>query len=76
MAQLIVRNLDDSLVEALKLRATRHRRSAEAEHREILRIALTNGGRGNLKLHLLRMPDLGHDSDFEVRRPRARRVSL
>jgi antitoxin FitA len=76
MAQLIVRRLDDSLVEALKMRASRHRRSAEAEHREILRMALTKGQGGNLKQHLLRMPDLGEDKDFEVRRGRARRVSL
>ncbi len=40
MGQLIVRNLDDTLVDALKVRATAHGRSAEAEHREILRQAL------------------------------------
>jgi plasmid stability protein len=76
MAQLIVRNLDDSLVKALKLRAAHNRRSAEAEHREILRAALTDNRRGDLKAHLLRMPDQGEDRDFEVQRPRARRVNL
>ena len=40
MAQLIVRNLDEELVARLKLRAAEHGRSAEAEHREILRQAL------------------------------------
>jgi plasmid stability protein len=40
MAQLIVRNLDDELVARLKKRAAEHGRSAEAEHREILRLAL------------------------------------
>jgi plasmid stability protein len=40
MAQLIVRNLDDALVAKLKQRAAEHGRSAEAEHREILREAL------------------------------------
>jgi antitoxin FitA len=40
MAQLIVRNLDDELVARLKQRAAEHGRSAEAEHREILREAL------------------------------------
>jgi plasmid stability protein len=40
MAQLIVRNLDDELVVRLKRRAAEHGRSAEAEHREILRLAL------------------------------------
>jgi plasmid stability protein len=37
---LIVRNVDDELVRRLKMRAARHNRSAEAEHREILRQAL------------------------------------
>jgi plasmid stability protein len=37
---LHVRNLDPALVTKLKIRAARHGRSAEAEHREILRQAL------------------------------------
>jgi plasmid stability protein len=37
---LHVRNLDDELITKLKIRAARHGRSAEAEHREILRQAL------------------------------------
>ncbi|HWH61065.1 MAG TPA: hypothetical protein VN682_25805 [Terriglobales bacterium] len=37
---LHVRNLDEELVTRLKRRAARHGRSAEAEHREILRQAL------------------------------------
>jgi antitoxin FitA len=37
---LHVRNLDDDLIARLKRRATRHGRSTEAEHREILRQAL------------------------------------
>jgi antitoxin FitA len=40
VASLHVRNLDDDLVARLKRRAARHGRSAEAEHREILREAL------------------------------------
>lgn len=39
-SSLHVRNLDDELVARLKRRAARHGRSAEAEHREILRQAL------------------------------------
>jgi len=35
------RNLDDDLIWRLKRRAARHGRSAEAEHREILRQALS-----------------------------------
>lgn len=41
MATLTVRNLDDDVVRALRIRAAEHGRSAEAEHREILRQALT-----------------------------------
>ena len=37
---LHVRNLEEALIARLKLRAARHGRSAEAEHREILRTAL------------------------------------
>ncbi|MEZ5787430.1 MAG: hypothetical protein R3D62_13415 [Xanthobacteraceae bacterium] len=40
MASLHVRNVDDDLVKRLKQRAARHGRSAEAEHREILRQVL------------------------------------
>ncbi len=40
MATLTVRNLDDDLVRQLRVRAAEHGRSAEAEHREILRAAL------------------------------------
>ena len=38
---LHVRNLDDNLIARLKRRAARHGRSTEAEHREILRQALS-----------------------------------
>ena len=40
MASLHVRNVDDEIVALLKERATRHGRSAEAEHREILQDVL------------------------------------
>jgi plasmid stability protein len=38
---LHVRNIDEELIARLKRRAARHGRSAEAEHREILRQALS-----------------------------------
>ena len=41
MGMLQVRNLDDALIARLKARAARHGRSAEAEHREILRQILS-----------------------------------
>ncbi|MCB9675386.1 MAG: DNA-binding protein [Alphaproteobacteria bacterium] len=66
MAQLIVRNLEDDIVEALKARAAEHGRSAEAEHREILRTALLGPTAGkSLWEWLAAMPDDGHDEDFE-----------
>ena len=43
MAQLTVRNIKEEVVRALKQRAAAHGRSAEAEHREILRAALLEG---------------------------------
>jgi antitoxin FitA len=41
MATLTVRNLDDDIVRCLRIRAAEHGRSAEAEHRELLRLVLT-----------------------------------
>lgn len=76
MAQLIVRNLEEELVEALKVRAARHGRSAEAEHRELLRDALLRRPSGSLKDHLLAMPDVGGDAELEIERHVARRVDL
>ena len=66
MAQLIVRGLEEDIVRALKRQAAEHGRSAEAEHREILRLALApKQPRRSLKEHLLAMPDVGDDSIFE-----------
>jgi plasmid stability protein len=76
VAQLIVRNLEENLVEALKLRAARHGRSAEAEHRELLRAALLQRAPVTLKNHLLAMPDVGSDADLEIERGTARRLEF
>jgi len=76
MAQLIVRNLDDKLVEALKLRAAKRGRSTEAEHREILREALVKRPRLTFKEMLLAMPAGGEDEDFAIPREKGRRVKL
>jgi len=40
MATLTVRNLEDDVVRRLRIRAAEHGRSAEAEHRALLREAL------------------------------------
>ncbi|MBU3694953.1 MAG: DNA-binding protein [Rhodocyclaceae bacterium] len=68
---LIVRNVDESVALALKQRAAAHGRSAEAEHREILRDALQGPQRLSLTEFLLTMPDVGRDEDF-ARQPVAR----
>jgi plasmid stability protein len=77
MAQLIVRNLEDEIVARLRRRAVEHRRSTEAEHREILRDALAKSGRrGSLKARLLEMPDVGRDADFRRKPEKSRKVAL
>ncbi len=77
MAQLIVRNLDDDLVDALKARAAAHGRSAEAEHRAILDAALRGPAAGrSLWDWLAAMPDLGDDDDFARPRELPRDVEL
>jgi antitoxin FitA len=66
LGQLIVRNVGQEIVGALKRRAARHGRSAEAEHREILRAALREDvERASFKVALASMPDVGADEDFE-----------
>ena len=64
MAQLMVRNLTDELVQALKKRAAKHNRSAEQEHREILQAALRGPRRRRLAEVLAAIPDVGLDQDF------------
>jgi plasmid stability protein len=75
VGQLIVRNLDDDVILALKRRAARHGRSTEAEHRAILREVLAGERtRPSFKDFLLSMPDVGQDEDFEPRRDLPREV--
>jgi plasmid stability protein len=76
MAQLIVRDIDKALVDLLKRRAVANGRSAEAEHREILRTALQPRRAVSLKDHLLAMPAGGDDADFAIKRSTGRRVKL
>ena len=64
MAQLMVRNLTDDLVKALKRRAAKNNRSAEQEHREILHAALRGPRRRRLAEVLAAMPNVGEDLDF------------
>jgi plasmid stability protein len=64
---LIVRNVDPELTLALKQLAAEHGRSAEAEHREILRSVLQRPKRRSLAEVLASMPNVGEDADFDSR---------
>ena len=65
---LIVRNVDEEVALALKQRAAANGRSAEAEHREILKTALKRPRRRSVADVLASMPDVGEDTDFDVRK--------
>lgn len=73
MAQLMVRNLDEAVVLALKQRAARHQRSAEQEHREILKQTLLRPRRRSLAEVLSAIPNTGEDRDFERQQGSRRR---
>ena len=65
MANLVVRNLDQRLVDALKQRAARRGRSAEAEHRAILEEVLGfTPKKKSFAEALAAMPNVGQDEDF------------
>jgi plasmid stability protein len=64
-SNLVVRNVEEEVTLALKQLAAAHGRSAEAEHREILRAALLRPKRRPFKEVLTNMPDVGDDADFE-----------
>lgn len=65
---LIVRNVDEAVVQSLKEQAARNGRSAEAEHREILKAALLRPRKRSLYEVLASMPNVGEDSDFAPNR--------
>ena len=64
---LVVRNVDEDVALALKQLAASHGRSAEAEHREILRNVLKRPKRRSLAEVLSSMPKVGEDADFDFR---------
>ncbi|MET0319996.1 MAG: DNA-binding protein [Duganella sp.] len=64
---LIVHNVDESMALRLKRRADANGRTAEAEHREILKDALQKPRRRSFFDVLASMPNVGKDDDFEVR---------
>jgi antitoxin FitA len=65
MANLIVRNIDETIVKALKKRASQHGVSAEAEHRKILEQVLLHPQKKSFAEVLSQIPTVGNDSDFE-----------
>ncbi|MGV7245225.1 FitA-like ribbon-helix-helix domain-containing protein [Burkholderia sp. PAMC 28687] len=65
MASLLVRGIDDEVVQSLREQAAAHGRSAEAEHRIILVAALGRPKRRSFAEVLASMPNVGEDSDFE-----------
>ena len=65
MANLVVRNIDDDVVKALKARAGLAGTSAEAEHRKILESVLLCPKKRSLIEALKSIPSVGEDSDFE-----------
>ncbi len=65
MANLIVRNIDEAVVKALKMRASLHGVSAEAEHRKILEQVLLRPQKMSFSEVLKLIPSVGQDSDFE-----------
>lgn len=64
MANLVVRNIDDGIVKALKARAGLEGISAEAEHRKILECALLTPKKKSLIDVLKSIPSVGEDTDF------------
>ena len=63
----VVRNVDKEIVRALQQLAASNGRSAEAEHREILKSALQRPKRRSFAEILSRMPNIGEDADFNFR---------
>jgi plasmid stability protein len=65
---LVVRNVEEGIVQSLKEQAARNGRSAEAEHRAILKTALSQPRKRSFNEVLASMPNVGEDSDFAPNR--------
>lgn len=68
MANLVVRNIDDNIANALKIRASQNGISAEAEHRRILEQVLMHPKKKSFAEILSEMPNVGEDADFARKR--------
>ena len=77
MSQLIVRNLEQEVVRALRQKAAEEGTSVEEAHRRLLRsVLLSKKKTKTFKEALLEMPDDGDDSVFERVRRKPRKVVL
>jgi antitoxin FitA len=77
MAQLLVRDLEDAVVHALRQKAAEEGTSVEEAHRRILRLALlSKKPKKGFKEFLLEMPEGGDDHVFERRSSQPREVLL
>ena len=77
MAQLLVRDLEEEVVQALRQKAAEEGTSVEEAHRRLLRSALLSKNNAKtFKEALLEMPDDGDDSVFERVRRKPRKVVL
>ena len=77
MAQLLVRDLENEVIQALKQRAAREGTSVEETHRRLLREALLKDRPVmSFKEALLLMPDDGDDAAFVRKRKKRRGVKL
>jgi plasmid stability protein len=65
LANLIVRNVEDEVVKALKAQSGKNGISAEEEHRRILRRALLKPRQKSFAEALVAIPGVGKDEDFE-----------
>lgn len=65
MPNLLIRNIEPEIVEALKQRAADNGRSVEMEHHAILREVLLAVKKHSFLEALMSMPDVGQDADFE-----------
>jgi plasmid stability protein len=77
MAQLLVRDLENEVVQALKQRAAKEGTSMEEAHRRLLRQALLKDKpKLSFKEALLAMPDDGDDALFTRKKKKRRPVNL
>ena len=65
MAILVVRNLENKIVNGLKKRDAQHGKYSEAEHRSILEETLLRTNKQSYAEAILSIPNVDHDKDFE-----------